>query len=96
MSLPYCADKLAVATKRLPLDRSKGIPAFAKGLTFELSWLAAFGIFSLVVMPMLKVDPEEAKELFGKKEGESDAKQVQAPEKPQLTQKQSRGQKKHN
>ena len=44
---------------------------------------------------MLKVDPEEAKDLFGSKEAEAEPKQVQQQERPQITAKQSRGQKKH-
>ncbi|KAK9851122.1 hypothetical protein WJX84_000760 [Apatococcus fuscideae] len=56
----------------------------------------AFGVFSLVVLPMLKVDPEEAKDLFGAKDGEAESKQVQQPERPQIASKQSRGHKKHN
>lgn len=57
---------------------------------------AAFGVFSLVVLPMLKVDPEEVKDMLGSKDAEAEPKQVQQQERPQIAGKQSRGQKKHN
>ncbi|KAK9821697.1 hypothetical protein WJX74_009760 [Apatococcus lobatus] len=72
-------------------------PFNAKAFLMSPMGLAiAFGVFSLVVLPLLKVDPEEAKDLFGSKDVEAEPKQVQQQERPQIAAKQSRGQKKHN